>query len=413
MIEVQYSPKGAGLEPVAIQLPYSKSISNRSLILQALYPHQVQITALSDSEDTRLLKQALQANLASVDFGMAGTSARFYLAYATLLGKSIYIDASGRGRQRPVKALFEALAQLGGQWEFAHEPFTFPCRPINAPSLGGKVLLQSDISSQFISALMLVAPALPNGMQIQLLGNPVSQSYLDLTVQSLQQVGANIQMEGSEIRIHPLTNPPKKVLLHAEADWSSAAYLAQHLVLKSSPPILLPNLPINSLQADRVLLEYFAPLGLGVKTKDNAILMYNEEKQLDRNLNMSFQKCPDLSIAWAAAVAGAGREGRMYGLQTLRGKESDRWLGLLNNLSSWSELRGDEKEWSIDIRQRTEVLTSGLWDTLDDHRFAMAGAVMAEVHQPIRLSEISSVKKSFPAFTSEMERLGYRFRNVE
>jgi 3-phosphoshikimate 1-carboxyvinyltransferase len=141
--------------------------------------------------------------------------------------------------------------------------------------------------------------------------------------------------------------------------------------------------------------------------------MYKSEKQLDRNLNMSFEECPDLSIAWAAAVAGAGREGRMYGLQTLRGKESDRWLGLLNNLSSWSELRGDEKEWSIDIRQRTEVLTSGLWDTLDDHRFAMAGAVLAEVHQPMRLSEISSVKKSFPAFTSEMERLGYRFRNVE
>lgn len=413
MIEVQYHPKHFQTDPIEIRLPYSKSISNRSLILQALFPEQIQIDALSDSEDTRLLQVALERHSESVDFGMAGTSARFFLAYATLLGKSIRIDASGRGRQRPVKELFEALAQLGGQWEFEEAPFSFPCRPINPPSLGGEVQLRSDVSSQFISALMLIAPALSNGMRIHLTGKTVSQSYLDLTRHSLQAIGAIVQSEGNEIRIAPLKNLARKIVLKAEADWSSAAYVSQHLVLKSSPAVLLPNLTLQSHQADRVLVDYFASLGLRVKTEDNAIVMYRSEKQTNRKLFSDFVACPDLSIAWAAAVAGAGCNGQLVGLQTLRGKESDRWKGLLENLAPWCEIKANDQEWSIDIRQRNRDLIPKVWNTLGDHRFAMAGAILADIHQPVYLTEVDSVKKSFPTFPQEMEQLGYRFKSVE
>lgn len=409
MIEVSYRP--TGLKEVELKLPLSKSLSNRYLIIKALYPDEIEIENYSDSADTFLLQSALYESSESIDFGIAGTSARFFLAYATIKGINTRIDASGRGRERPIEPLFDALKGLGGEWIFEGEINQFPCRIVNPPLDGGSTKLSVGSSSQFATALMLMGSSMKNGLKVRFDGKQTSLDYLKMTASILLDLGVEVNLNEKGFTVLPKPKLDRVHSISIEADWSAAAYVAQHIVSKKEDcRIQLRNLRLESLQADSVLIEYFRDLGLKVMTMDNGIEMYYNDKQVNKEVICDFSSCPDLSIAFASSLSVSPVSGRLIGLHTLPSKESNRWKGLIDNLGILVNVSFDLQKWSMDIGQQKEYRKYIDWNTLVDHRFVMSGSVLANTKQKVRLSEIDSVEKSFPDFVIEMEKLGYSFK---
>lgn len=415
MIEVSFHPE-EGETIHSLQLPISKSISNRLLILQAQYPKRLQTDRHSASTDTEILKAALQKKSETVDFGMAGTSVRFYLAYATIKGIPIRIDASGRGRERPVQALFQALRMLGGTWHFEGEEDHFPCRVINGPLAGGDVVIDTSVSSQFATALMLSAPICPKGIRAEFKGKPSSVPYLELTRHLMEEVGLSLELtqDGFSVPHQPVL--PVKCFLSVERDWSSVAFVAQHLVSSGRGAIRLEGLQENSPQGDRRVLEYFEKLGLEVRSKGQFLTLGSLVKKAEGRpapLRLDFSGCPDLSMSWATAAAALGMEAELSGLHTLPGKESDRLAALGEGLGQLAEVAVLPGEGVLKIGKQKKNDQPVLWNTRDDHRLAMCGALIAASGRIVHLSELDSVTKSFPDFMAQFEQLGYRFKSCE
>lgn len=411
MIEVSFHPE-EGEATYSLQLPTSKSISNRLLILQALYPQQLQADRHSESSDTKILKKALQKMHGTVDFGMAGTSVRFYLAYATIKGIPIRIDASGRGRERPVQALFQALRMLGGSWHFEGEEDHFPCRVKNGPLAGGHAVIDTSVSSQFATALMLTAPLCPQGIRAEFKGKRSSTPYLELTRQLMEELGLSLDLTEDEFSVPYQPSLPAKRSLLVERDWSSVAFVAQHLVTSGCGAIRLEGLRADSPQGDRRVLEYFGQLGLAVRREGWAHLLRSAARRTQLEpLRSDFSDCPDLSMSWATAAAAMGIEAELSGLHTLPGKESDRLTALGEGLAQLAEVAVLPEEGVLKIGVQRTREHPVIWDTHNDHRLAMCGALIAGSGRIVHLSELDSVTKSFPDFIAQFEQVGYRFKS--
>lgn len=411
MIEVSFHPE-EGEATHCLQLPISKSVSNRLLILQALYPQQLQIDRHSESTDTEILKKALQKTDGTVDFGMAGTSVRFYLAYATIKGIPIRIDASGRGRERPVQPLFQALRMLGGSWHFEGEEDHFPCLVKNGPLAGGDSVLDTSVSSQFATALMLSAPLCPQGIRAEFKGKRSSTPYLELTRKLMEELGLSLDLseDGFSVPHQPSLSVNRS--LSVERDWSSVAFVAQHLVTSGRGAIRLEGLQADSPQGDRRVLEYFGQLGLAVRVEGQAHLLWSAAGRTQLgSLRLDFSDCPDLSMSWATAAAALGMEAELSGLHTLPGKESDRLAALGEGLGQLAEVAVLPEEGILKIGKQKKNDHPVIWDSHNDHRLAMCGALIAGCGRRVHLSELDSVTKSFPDFIAQFERVGYRFKS--
>ena len=411
MIEVSFHPD-EGEATHSLQLPTSKSISNRLLILQALYPQHLQIDRHSESTDTEILKKALQKTNGTVDFGMAGTSVRFYLAYATIKGISVRIDASGRGRERPVQALFQALRMLGGAWHFEGEEDHFPCQVKNGPLAGGHAVIDISVSSQFATALMLSAPLCSQGIRAEFEGKRSSTPYLDLTRKLMEDLGLSLDLSEDGFSVPHQPSLPVNHSLSVERDWSSVAFVAQHLVTSGRGAIRLEGLQADSPQGDRRVIEYFGQLGLAVRVEGQAHLLGSAAGRTQLGpLRMDFSDCPDLSMSWATATAALGMEAELSGLHTLPGKESDRLAALGEGLGQLAEVAVLPGEGVLKIGKQRRNDHPLIWDSHNDHRLAMCGALIAGCGRRVHLSELDSVTKSFPDFIAQFERVGYRFKS--
>lgn len=412
MIEVTH--KSIVSEFVEITLPLSKSTSNRALILKALYPSQIQLGKLSDSTDTQVLQAALSVNEGSVDFGMAGTSVRFFLAYATVQGLSIRIDASGRGRERPITPLFRALEDLGGEWEFENENYSFPCTVKNNPLKGGSTHIDPSVSSQFVSALMLIAPFCENGLKVTFSDEPTSTSYIQLTANLMRESGIDIIWNQKGFQAPCQRELPAPKSLEIEADWSSASFVAQHIVTHKGPSVSLKGLKLNSSQGDSIIPEYFKYFGLVTKVHgDHLIMSFKRDRQVDSLVELDFTTCPDLSIPWIITLSELEIKGIASGLHTLPGKETDRLQALDKNLSVFKNLEINFQTYLAEVSGSPASRDLLEWNSFNDHRFAMSGALLANGQRIVHLSEIDSVSKSFPNFQSEFEKLGYSFKRIE
>lgn len=387
----------------------SKSESNRLLILQALFP-EIEIRNLSNSDDTRVLQEALSSSKEVVDIHHAGTAMRFLTAYfAAKEGREVVLTGSQRMQERPISILVEALRELGAEISYEKEEGFPPLRINGRKLLKNEVKVQANISSQYISALMLMAPSLPRGLQIRLEGKVTSVPYILMTLQLLKQCGISGSFENNKIHIQPAAQVPEKVIT-VESDWSSASYFYSLAALSDSAEISLTSYRQDSLQGDRSVADIYEKLGVKTSFLEGEIKLEKVETQLPQILELDLSNSPDLAQTIAVTCFGMGVELKMTGLHTLRIKETDRLQALKNELEKFGGkvvITDDTLSLSASegIKENISVAT------YNDHRMALAFAPLA-LKVPINIEDAGVVSKSFPEFWENLEELKFSIEDL-
>ena len=389
-----------------VKLPASKSLSNRALIIQALCEEPFTIHNLSVAEDTQVLKRVLESNTLIADVGDAGTAMRFLLAYYSTQPTEVTLTGSARMQQRPIGPLVDALRSMGAEINYTGVEGYPPVTVKGSRSLNNTVTIRSDVSSQFITALMLIAPVLDNGLTILFDGDVTSYTYIEMTAHLLLHFGAEIEdVDGGFKIIHTrYLNDDFEV----EPDWSAASYFFEIAALAKEADILLENLPIVSSQGDSGVLDlYEAVFDLKCKPADIGVHIKKQKKQLDiDDAEFDFTDMPDLAQTVAATAAGLGMEFTLTGLQTLRIKETDRIVALkaeLEKLGIGVEVGEDWIKISPPLAKTGDLS----FNTYSDHRMAMALAPLALVVDCVSIENPEVVNKSFPGYWEELEKLGF------
>jgi len=374
-----------------IRLPASKSISNRILILNALSKSKYPIKNLSDSDDTQVLKKALlslQTGNTAFDIGAAGTSMRFLTAYLAQ-NKGVWtITGTERMKNRPIKILVDAIRETGGKIEYMEKEGFPPLRIYGGNLTGGSIRLNGGVSSQYLSALMMIAPLTKHGLEIQLEGDIISRPYIEMTVSLMQTFGVRTLWNGQQLRIEPQVYQP--VPFTVENDWSAASYWYEIVALAgNSAEVELTGLEKNSIQGDAKVVKLFESM---VSTD---------------NLNYDFTNEPDLAQTLAVTCCMLDIPFHFKGLQSLRIKETDRISALQTELKKlgYTVKTGEtEIEWT---GERCEPDSDPMISTYDDHRMAMAFAPVCLKTGKIRIDDPNVVSKSYPEFWKDLERAGF------
>jgi 3-phosphoshikimate 1-carboxyvinyltransferase len=389
----------------------SKSESNRLLLLQALYP-AIQIKNLSESDDTVVLQHGLKTENGTVDVHHAGTAMRFLTAYfAVKEGSEVLLTGSDRMHERPIKILVDALRKLGAHIEYVKEDGFPPLRIFGKKLLENNVSIDANVSSQYISALMLIAPSLPNGLRIQLKGTITSIPYIEMTLSLLKRIGVNCSFSENVIRIAH-QEKVNAITMTVESDWSSASYFYSLVALNKALRVTLTSYHKASLQGDSALVLIYKSLGVVTvfnESEESMTISNNNDPKTDYLL-LDLVSTPDIAQTIAVTCFGLGMGCRLSGLHTLKIKETDRLSALKNELeklggkvaitSNTLELKPKSgKSLSETKDRRIEI------ETYQDHRMAMAFAPLGSLF-PIAIKEPMVVTKSFPSFWSDMVKLG-------
>ncbi len=390
-----------------ISLPGSKSESNRALIIQALCEEPFRISHLAVSEDTHTLQSLLSAPAQGLkDCGHAGSTFRFLAAlYAAQPGAHVILTGSERMKQRPIAPLAEALQSLGADIRYTGEA-GYPPLEIKGATLHSAeaISIRADISSQFISALLLIAPTLRDGLRLQLENEPVSAPYIDLTLSIMAQFGVSHERNANEIYISPQAYRARD--LNIEADWSSASYWYALVALAEEADIFLPGLNGYSLQGDSILSELMANFGVTSQFINGGVRLLRSDKQLSRKI-FDFKDCPDLAQTVIVCCAALRHEATFTGLQTLRIKETDRVLALQQELRKTGAIL---EEKGLVYKLRFEEMPSGpiRIETYEDHRMALSFAALAMVLPQVEIADPEVIVKSYPGFWNDLESTGFR-----
>jgi 3-phosphoshikimate 1-carboxyvinyltransferase len=389
-----------------VKLPASKSLSNRALIIQALCKEPFTIHNLSVAEDTQVLKRILESNTLIADVGDAGTAMRFLLAYYSTQPTEITLTGSARMQQRPIGPLVDALRSIGAEINYTGVAGYPPVTVKGTRSLNNTVTIRSDVSSQFITALMLIAPVLDSGLTILFDGDVTSYAYIEMTAHLMLHFGAEIaEVDGGFKIIHTrYLNDDFEV----EPDWSAASYFFEIAALAKEADILLENLPIISSQGDSGIVDlYEAVFDIKCKPADIGVHIKKQRKQLDiDDAEFDFTDMPDLAQTVAATAAGLGMEFTLTGLHTLRIKETDRIAALkaeLEKLGIGVEVGEDWIKISPPLAKTGDLS----FNTYNDHRMAMALAPLALVVDSVSIENPEVVYKSFPSYWEELKKLGF------
>ncbi len=389
---------------VEIHLPASKSISNRALLIQALSQNDISLENISTAADTVLMQSLLQNKSLRKNAGISGTVARFICAYLATQQSTFILDADERMRERPMKDLFLALESLGANMQYLEKEYQLPVSINGAATKGGAVKISGKTSSQFISALMMIAPYLKNGLNIQVTDAISSQPYIEMTAKVMQHFNANVSIAGKQIKISEGTYAKGSLVI--ENDWSSASYFYSALALMDEGSILLKNLNFISWQGDSVLAEIYYRLGIISSRKEDDVLLEKSENIIDF-LEYNFEDCPDLAQSVICTCIGLGLEGRFTGLHTLRNKETDRILALQNELQKFNWELIEETPDTFDLKRKQEPSNQSLEiETYNDHRMAMAFAPLSVIYGEMSIKNMEVVQKSFPSFWEEFKKIG-------
>lgn len=397
-----------------IKLGGSKSISNRVLIIQALCEGSFDIQNLSDSDDTKTLQTLLNSDEYTLDAHHAGTTFRFLTSYLATREGSNVLTGSERMQERPIKALSDALINMGADISYEKND-GYPPLKIGAPkrAIDSKISLPSNISSQYISSLLLVAPTLADGLEITLLGDIVSRPYLEMTLRVMEHFGVSHEWEGQIIKVAPQKYVAKD--FYVEADWSAASYYYIIGALAEDADITLEGLQKESLQGDSAIATISENFGLKTEFEENSIRITKSGKALEQFFEYDFIECPDIAQSVSTMAAGLGMSSLFSGLQTLRIKETDRIAALQTELakvfvflsklpekfSKNSQIEYYMQEGAIDSDEFPPTFA-----TYKDHRMAMAFAPLAQLF-PIEIEDHMVVTKSYPAYWSDLESLGF------
>ena len=387
-----------------IQITGSKSESNRMLLLRALFPH-IELENLSNSDDTVAMKSGLENDNDLVDIGHAGTSMRFLTAYySTLENQKKTLTGSSRMQERPIGILVDALRQLGADIIYLKNEGYPPLLIKGKRLTASEVSLSANISSQFITALMLIAPSLPYGLCLQLEGKITSVPYIEMTLSLLHQIGVKATFSGQHIQVFPKKDITQAT--HAiESDWSSASYYFSMIALSKDADITLSTYKENSLQGDKVLMDIYEPLGVNSMIKNNTL--YLQKQALgSKPIQLDLSDAPDIAQTIAVTCYGLGVACDLTGLHTLKIKETDRLVALQNELTKLGAII-EVTDKSLHLHKRTNPIHPNvLIETYHDHRMAMAFAPLALL-VPIRIQDADVVSKSYPGFWKDLGRLGF------
>jgi 3-phosphoshikimate 1-carboxyvinyltransferase len=402
-IKLQQSSIETGL---SITITGSKSESNRLLLLQALFP-QITIDNLSNSDDTKVMQYALQTSENVIDIHHAGTAMRFLTAFfATQENRTVVLTGSSRMKERPIKILVDALNALGAEISYVEKSDCPPLQVKGQRLINDKVTLNANVSSQYISALLLIAPKLKNGLELTLKGQITSVPYINMTLDLLNQIGVKTEFIDNKITVFPKTSNLQPQTLVVESDWSSASYFYSMIALSPiGTQVTLSSYKQNSLQGDSALVEIYKDFGIETSFTDAAILLKKTSENF-YSKNYDLNKSPDIAQTIAVTCLGIGIECKLSGLHTLKIKETDR----LEALKMEIEKLGGQitiTEDSLHLAPNNKLKEQVSIDTYNDHRMAMAFAPLA-IKTAIQINDAHVVSKSFPTFWEDLKTLGFK-----
>ena len=391
----------------SITITGSKSESNRLLILKALYP-DLEISNLSNSDDTQVTLKALKNNESIVDIHHAGTAMRFLTAFFSVKPNSkVVLTGSSRMQDRPVELLVEALRSLGAEIEYVNKK-GFPPLKITGKKIDvSQVSLPANISSQYISALMLIAPSLENGLEIDLIGETTSIPYIKMTQTLLENLGFKTFFNDNKIKI----SPADKITLKqwtVESDWSSASYFYSVVAIANTSEITLKSYYSESLQGDSDLVQIYKKIGVTTVFNNGSIILSKTPSfALPEVLDLDLRNTPDLAQTIAVSCFGLGVDCNLIGLHTLKIKETDRLEALkieLEKLGAMISITND----SLELRFSGVINQNISIDTYNDHRMAMAFAPLG-IKVPIVINNSEVVSKSYPGFWEDFKSIDFQY----
>lgn len=395
-----------------IQLDGSKSISNRVLIIRALSGQNFEIDNLSTSDDTKAMLKALnqaQGTSATIDVGAAGTTMRFLTAYLSNKTGEWILTGSERMKQRPIGVLVDALRTLGADIEYLETEGYPPLKVKGKQMSGGKVAINAGVSSQYLSALLMIAPVLANGLELQLEGDLVSKPYLMMTLRMMKYFGVESQWR-NEQSISVGSQAYQGRSFFVESDWSAASYHYALAAFGGVVDLRLEGLLEESLQGDNALVSIMEHFGVETTFGDKVVYLTKVDKAVEE-FQYDFVACPDIAQTLAVVCAGLEVKGVFSGLVTLSIKETDRTAALQEELAKFGVLFSEkqEDEWHLGFSKQT--ISSAAKEvevkTYHDHRMAMAFAPLAMCREAFRVENPMVVTKSYPAFWEDLKQLGF------
>lgn len=408
-----------------IQLPASKSISNRALILSSLATGREGISYLrnlADCDDTAVMIKALEtyyehsdrSATRTIDIGAAGTSMRFLTAFLSSREGEWELTGSERMQHRPIHLLVEALRSVGASIEYAKEEGYPPLRIHGRTLKGGTIRLKANVSSQYISALLMTAPNFENGLKLQLQGDLISLPYIQLTTRLMEDFGirATWSEDGHTIEIHP--QDYQITPYEIESDWSAASYWYELLALKGTGSFLLKGLRKNSPQGDARIAHYFAHFGVKTTFEEEGVLIEcNLTQKETGKTELNFLNEPDMAQTFAVTACLQNRPFVFSGLQTLKIKETDRIAALIQELGKLGYVLYEPSEgqlaWTGQTKEKAET---PIIDTYDDHRMALSFAP-ASILMPLQIRNPEVVSKSYPHYWEDLKSTGFRIEKRE
>ena len=382
----------------------SKSETNRLLLLQALFPN-ITLANTSNSDDSEVMEKALKGSEEIVDIHHAGTAMRFLTAFfAVNEGREVVLTGSQRMTERPIKVLVEALEQLGAQITYENQEGYPPIRIKGQKITVSKVNIPANVSSQYISALLLVAPKLENGIEINLVGEITSVPYIKMTLALLNDLGVETSFEGNTLKVFPKAEVTSREMV-VESDWSSASYFFSLAALSETASITINSYKENSLQGDSALVEIYKLLGVDSHFENNALTLTKNTNYTPETLNLDLNNTPDIAQTIVVTCLGLGIGCHLTGLHTLKIKETDRLEALrieLTKLGANISVTND----SLTLISTEKINENIKIATYNDHRMAMAFAPLA-LKVPIIIENAEVVSKSYPDFWDDMKKLDF------
>jgi 3-phosphoshikimate 1-carboxyvinyltransferase len=389
----------------SVQITGSKSESNRLLLLQALYP-EFKLDNVSNSDDSNLMTNALSSKEELVDIHHAGTAMRFLTAYFSIQeGRETVLTGSKRMKERPVKVLVEALQYLGADISYEGNDGYPPIRITGKKLTKHKVALKANVSSQYISALLLIASKLENGLELTLEGDITSVPYIKMTLSLLDEIGVESSFIGNVITVNPATHAIQTKTLTVESDWSSASYYFSIAALSDvGTEINLTSYKENSLQGDSALIDIYKHFGVSSTFNNNTLTLKKEASSINP-LTLDLKNAPDIAQTIAVTCFALGMPCDLFGLHTLKIKETDRLVALKTEIE---KLGGSVEitDKSLHLSASTNIKELVSIATYHDHRMGMAFAPLA-LKVPIIIEDAMVVSKSYPTFWNDLESIGF------
>ena len=398
------------IKSAEIAISGSKSETNRMLIVQALYS-EINLENASNSDDSRIMINALQSDAEVIDIHHAGTAMRFLTSYFAILeGRTVVLTGSERMQQRPIHKLVDALREMGADIEYTNNEGFPPLKIVGRKLSTSKVCIDASVSSQFISSLLLIGAKLPQGLEIELHGLITSKPYLQLSIDLITAVGIDAVMQNNSIKISAKKQIDPTIFF-IESDWSSASYFYSFVALSSfGNSLKLRTFKKNSSQGDAALVEIYKSFGVETRFENNGIILRKIENS-NSPLKLDLADTPDLAQTIAVTALGQNRNCILTGLHTLKIKETDRLLALQSELIKFGATVIITEN-SLELHSTSKLNSDVIVETFQDHRMAMAFAPLV-LRVNLSISESEVVAKSYPNFWKDVFKLGILSQEFE